>query len=88
MMKEKWCAHSTLNSTQWDGPADSLHIRLILAVVHRVQRALIAGDAKLSSHRLRDWSHITRLAHKRIYSFHFRPSYKDHIIASLAHRTS
>jgi hypothetical protein len=50
MMKEKWCAHSTLNSTQRYGPTNSLHIRLILAVVHCVQRALIAGNAKLASH--------------------------------------
>ena len=70
--------HLALNSrTQRDGSTDALHIRLILAIVHGVQRALITRDAELASHGFGDESRIPSLTHQRIHCLQFCPSYKE-----------
>lgn len=44
------CSLALNSRTQRDGSTESLHIRLVLAVVHGVKGALVACDAKLASH--------------------------------------
>lgn len=80
--------HLALNSrTQRDGSADTLHIRLILAIVHGVQRALIARDAELASHGFGDGTRVASLAHQRIDRLQFCPSYREDLQFSSRSRT-
>lgn len=67
--------HLALNSrTQRGGSTESLHIRLVLAIVHGVQRALVARDAELASHGLCYGTRVACLAYQRVHCFQSCPS--------------
>jgi hypothetical protein len=80
--------HLALNSrTQRDGSADTLHIRLVLAIVHGVQRALIARDAELASHGFGDGTRVASLTHQGIHRLQFCPSCREDRLISSGSRT-